>query len=70
MNMGEPVSVRQAVMNYRHARKNGADFLEIDGKSWYSLVQAIAGIQIRDQCIRSLSDQLSIHFCSVKSIYN
>ena len=59
MNMGEPVAVRQAVMNYRSASSTGSDLLEIDGESWYSLVQAIAGIHIRDRCIRSLKDQLS-----------
>ena len=59
MNMGEPVAVCQSVMNYRQSKNTGSDLLEIDGESWYSLVQAIAGIQIRDRCIRSLKDQLS-----------
>ena len=59
MNMGQPVSIRQAVQNYRHARKYGCNLLDIDGETWYSTVQAIAGIQIRDHCIRSLKDQLS-----------
>ena len=50
-------SISQGVIDYRQSRRDGADYLPMESRSWFSTISFIGNIVIRDAEMRILKKQ-------------
>ena len=53
-------SISQGVIDYRQSRRDGADYVEMESKSWFCGVSFIANVVTRDAEIRVIRRQYGI----------